>query len=56
MYYLDVVDVVQMSEAQAISPMLSLLRGWELQTVSDFSFRFWLAEKLCSGNVVRTIL
>ena len=49
MYYLDVVDVLQMSEDQAMLSMLGLLRGWALQAVLDLPFRFWLSE---TGEVV----
>ena len=38
-----------MNEDQAMAPMLCLLRGWELQAVSDLPFRFWISE---TGKVV----
>ena len=52
LYYLDVVDVLQMSEDQAMSSMLGLLRGWALQAVLDLHFRFWLSE---TGEVVMSL-
>ena len=47
--YLDVVNVLQMSEDLAMSSMLGLLRGWVLQAVLDLPFTFWLSE---TGEVV----
>ena len=52
LYYLDVVDVLQMGEDQAMSSMLGLLRGWALQVVLDLPFRFWLSE---NGEVVMSL-
>ena len=52
LYYLDVVDVLQMSEDLAMSSMLGLLRGWAMQAVSDLPFRFWLSE---TGEVVMSL-
>ena len=52
MYYLDVVDVLQMSEDLAISSMLGLLRGWALQAVLDLHFRFWFSE---TGELVMSL-
>ena len=52
LYYLDVVDVLQMGEDQAMSSMLGLLRGWALQVVLDLPFRFWLSE---TGEVVMSL-
>ena len=49
MYYLDVVDVLQLTNDQAIASLLSQLRGWALQVVLDLPFRFWLSE---TGEVV----
>ena len=49
MYYLEVVQVLQMSEDQATTSMLCLLRGWSLQAVLKLTFRFWLSE---TGEVV----
>ena len=43
-YYLDVVDVLQMIDDQAMLSMLSQLRGWALQAISDLPFRFCLSE------------
>ena len=51
-YYLDVVDVLQMSEDQAFASRLCLLRGWALQAVSDLPFRFLLSE---TGGVVMSL-
>ena len=44
LYYLDIADVLQMSEDLAMSSMLGLLRGWALQAVLDLPFRFWFSE------------
>ena len=52
LYYLDVVDVLQMSEDLALSSMLGLLRGWALQAVLDLPFRFWLSE---TGEVLMSL-
>ena len=52
LYYLDVVDVLQMSEDLAMSSMLGLLRGWALQAVLDLPFRFWCSE---TGEVVMSL-
>ena len=52
LYYLDVVDVLQMGEDLAMSSMLGLLRGWAMQAVSDLPFRFWLSE---TGEVVMSL-
>ena len=52
LYYLDVVDLLQMSEDLAISSMLGLLRGWALQAVLDLPFRFWFLE---TGEVVMSL-
>ena len=41
MYYLDVVDLLQMSEDQAMASMLCLLSGWSLEAVSDLAPGFW---------------
>ena len=52
LYYLDVEDVLQMSEDLDMSSMLGLLRGWALQAVSDLPVRFWLSE---TGEVVMSL-
>ena len=52
LYYLDVVDVLQISEDLAISSMLGLLRGWALQAILDLPFRFWFLE---TGEVVMSL-
>ena len=52
LYYLDVVDVSQMSDDLAILSMLGLLRGWALQAVSGWPFRFWFSE---TGEVVMSL-
>ena len=52
LYYLDAVEVLQMSEDQAMGSMLYLLRGWALQAVLDLPFRFWLSE---TGEVVMSL-
>ena len=52
LYYLDVVDVLQMIEDLAMSSMLGLLRGWALQAVLDLPFRFWFSE---TGEVVMSL-
>ena len=52
LYYLDVVDVLQMSEDLAMSSMLGLLRGWALQAVLDLPYRFWFSE---TGEVVMSL-
>ena len=52
LYYLDVVDVLQMSEDLAMSSMLDLFRGWALQAVLDLPFRFWFSE---TGEVVMSL-
>ena len=43
-HYIDVVDVLQMNEDQAMASVLCLLRGWALHAVSDLLFRFWMLE------------
>ena len=52
LYYLDVVDVLQMSEDLAMSSMLGLLRGWAMQAVLDLPFRFCFSE---TGEVVMSL-
>ena len=40
MYCLDVVEVLQMSENQAMVSMLCLLKGWASQAVSNLKSKF----------------
>ena len=52
MYHLEVVDVLKMSEDQAMASKLSLLREWVMQAVSDLPLRFWFSE---TGDVVMSL-
>ena len=52
LYYLDVREVLQMNEDQAMASVLCLLSGWALQAVSDLPFRFWLT---VPGEVVMSL-
>ena len=52
MYYLDVVDVLKLSENQAMSSIFCLLKDWALQAFSDLPFRYWLSE---TGEVLMSL-